>query len=307
MGFWGTRLYSGDFAMDLRATVAAVARLPFETNRLIDILRETESTAANNPDDEDYSTFWLVVADQFARRGIISEGLREKAIEIIDSSRDLAMVEKLGMKAADIRKRHNMLQEVRSRVVQAETDRPRKVLKKPQPLLMEPGDVLVYPVCGGQNINPYFASPELDKQYTKEGPKPWAQDAWSAFVIIDSGRAFDFLSWYRPLTLAQARAEKPILDSLHGEVMWRLESPGTCSSIHFERMKLEKIGVFNIDRDKRKQVFPELRPGISAAVADISIANRMHVAPREARLEIKPLNQKGQTRRIVGIDQILSD
>ena len=35
MGRWGTGLYSGDFAMDLRSTIRAVARLPFSADRLV--------------------------------------------------------------------------------------------------------------------------------------------------------------------------------------------------------------------------------------------------------------------------------
>jgi hypothetical protein len=50
MGFWGTALYSGDFAMDLRATISAVAHLPFETERIVG---ETELSAANNSADDD--------------------------------------------------------------------------------------------------------------------------------------------------------------------------------------------------------------------------------------------------------------
>ena len=38
MGVWGAGLYSGDFAMDLRSTIGAVARLPFDNDKLLDIL-----------------------------------------------------------------------------------------------------------------------------------------------------------------------------------------------------------------------------------------------------------------------------
>ena len=31
---------------------------------------------------------------------------------------------------------------------------------------------------------------------------------------LDCGRAFDFLSWYRPLTLWMAQTEKPVLEAL---------------------------------------------------------------------------------------------
>src|SRR5262245_52575612 len=116
MGVWGTGLYSGDFAMDLRSTVGAVVRLPFDTDRLVDILCETDPAAANDPRDEEHTTFWLVLADQFAKRGIASGRVREKALGIVAASEDIAMLEKLGMKPADIRKRRRLLEEIRARI-----------------------------------------------------------------------------------------------------------------------------------------------------------------------------------------------
>src|SRR5215510_505506 len=97
MGVWGTSLYSGDFAMDLRGTIGAVLRLPFDADRVVDILCEHEP-AATNPDDEEHTTFWLVVADQFAKRGVECERARTKALHVIDADEDIAALEKLGMK-----------------------------------------------------------------------------------------------------------------------------------------------------------------------------------------------------------------
>jgi len=307
MGVWGTGLYSGDFAMDLRSTVGAVVRLPFDAERLVDILCETEPTAANNPNDEEHTTFWLILADQFAKRGIASDRVREKALSIIDAAEDVAMLEKLGMKPADIRKRRRLLDELRSRIVAATVDKPRTVVKKPQPLLMGVGVVIVYPTCGGRCINPYFPSKELDKQYTKQGPVPWAQDGWAVAVIIDCGRAFDFLSWYRPLKIVGTTSEKPALDSLRGDIVWRLDLPGTCSPSHFKKMELEKIGNLPVDPQKVRNVFPGLRPGISAAVGDISIANRLNTVPLGSWTIAKPGEPlRGRAPSIIGIEQILA-
>jgi hypothetical protein len=46
---FGGGFYAGDFARDLRAAVAAVARLPFGADRLAGILCEIELRAANHP------------------------------------------------------------------------------------------------------------------------------------------------------------------------------------------------------------------------------------------------------------------
>src|SRR6185295_15489455 len=95
-------------------------------------------------------------------------------------------------------------------------------------------------------------------------------------VIADRGRAFDFLTWYRPLTIVEGRTEKPSFDSLRGDVLWRLERPGTCSSSHFKKLALEKLGAVQVDQERLRRDFPErMRPGDWTAVSDVSIANRM--------------------------------
>ena len=278
MGVWATGLYAGDFAMDLRSTLGAVAKLPFDSGRLVDILCENEPAAAHNPEDSDHATFWLVVADQFAKRGIDSDRARQMAIQIIDSGSDLKNLEKLGMKSADLRKREKVLEEVRQRVLAPQTrTRPREVLKVPQPLLMRTGDILVYPTFGGRCRNPYFVDQNKDRMGS--ATPPWQADSWAAMVIVDAGRAFDFLAWYRPLTVARAFDHKPALPALQEDLIWKLGRPGTCSASHFKRMGIEKIGEVNLDRTKLITNFGEMRPGISAAVSDISIANQISVGP----------------------------
>ena len=80
MGVWSVGLYSSDFALDLRSTISAVLRLPFSDERLIDAICETEPQSAENPDDEDYATFWLVLADQLAKRGLPATRARDIAL-----------------------------------------------------------------------------------------------------------------------------------------------------------------------------------------------------------------------------------
>jgi hypothetical protein len=140
----------------------------------------------------------------------------------------------------------------------------------------------------------------------------WKQDGWAAMVIVDNGRAFDFLAWYRPLTISKATVQKPVLEELHGEVSWRLTRPGTCSPIHFKRMEFEKIGALPVDNDKVRRSFPNLRPGTSAAISDISIANGLHVAPYIAEAlmpgpEQVPNLNSGKASTILEIAEILSN
>jgi hypothetical protein len=299
MGVWGAGLYSSDFAMDLRSAIGAVVRLPFDGDRLVEILSETEPTAAGDPEDEQHTTFWLVVADQFAKRVITCDRARDQALTIIDVGSDLAMHAALGMSPADLAKRRKMLQDVRARLASPPTrSRPRSVLKQPQAFLMDVGDALVYPTCGGRSVNPYFASKEQDRAITATG---WKQDGWSAFVVADRGRAFDFLSWYRPLTIATATVQKPTLTELRGEVLWRLERAGTCSPAHFKRMELERIGALTIDKDKWRRRFPVMPPGTFEAIDDVSLANALSVGP-----SIPAVRWGSPHPTILGIDQVLS-
>jgi hypothetical protein len=299
VGVWGAGLYSSDFALDLRSTIRAVARLPFDGERLLEILSQTAATAADNPNDEDHTTFWLVVADQFTRRAIVCERAREQALRIIDAGSDPAMCAGLGMKPPDLSKRRKMLQDVRERLNAPPVGkRPRSVLKKPQAFLMDVGDLLVYPTCGGRCVNPYLASKEQDRAATAMG---WKQDGWSAVVIVDRGRAFDFLSWYRPLTLSTATVQKPTLEALRGDVLWKSRRAGTCSPVHFKRMELERIGALPIDQDKLRRVLPAMPPGTSEAIGDVSIANGLNVAPTATAVR-----QGNSYSTIQGIDQVLS-
>ena len=308
MGIFGPGLYSGDFAMDLRTNISAVVRLPFEPEELVQILSRSNPSASDDQTNDEHTTFWLVVADQFAKRGIFCERVREKALAIIDRGEDIATLQNLGMNAGDVRKRQKTLGDLRARIVAGSTtNKARNVLRKPQPLLMEIGDVLIYPTCDGENINPYYASKEKNIHYTKAGPASWTQNGWGAMLIVDCGRAFDFLAWYRAMTVSETRGEMPSLDSLRGALLWYLGLPGTCSASHFRKMELEKIGTFPIDHEKVKHVFPGLRPGISAAAQDISIANSMKSVPPGTAIPNPGGTQKWRSPTLLGIESLLQN
>ena len=286
MGVWGTGLYSGDFAKDLSSAARAVALLPFDGEKLIELLCSVEPGAANDASAEDYTTFWLVAADQFAKRGIVCERVRRRALEIIDSGEDLAMLSRLGMDAAGLRKREKVLAELRQRIATALLpEKPRRVLKKPQALVMDTGDVLIYPTARGNSINPYFPSAE------KMRPA-WHQDGWAAAVIVEAGREFGFLSWYRPLAIANAFPKKPGMQDILANSIWVLKWPGTCSTSHFKKMRIEKSGVVTIDCEKLDRCFPNRPTGRSAAVNDISIANKLKVGPALQTQSIQLLGEQ---------------
>src|SRR5437763_3951769 len=175
------------------------------------------------------------------------------------------------MKPPDLHKHQRTLTELRDRLLAFAPDsaKRRKVLKNPQHFLFEVGDVLIYPTSRGRCINPYFSS--LEKMSW------WRHDGWGAMVVAERGRAFDFFSWYRPLTIAAALAEPPTIDALLAESPWFLRRPGTCSAVHYKRMQLARIDNVRIHPEKLGPSFPRMPSGRSAAISDISIANQMNL------------------------------
>lgn len=298
MSSWGAGLYSSDFARDLRSTIRAVSRLPFEPARLMAILCETEPTAAFDTNNEDHTTFWLVIADQFARLGIASSRAKEAALDIIASAQDLEMQRKLGQNQNGLARRRQILDELRERLQTVSPRANRATLREPQSFLMNVGDALIYPTCGGRCRNPYVTRPERLKIHGPRGGEPWRQDGWGAIVVAECGRAFGFFSWYRPLVSVTALTHRPDLEMLR-DTEFRLALPGTCTPRHFRRMELEKAGTFPIDVARLHQLFPHLRSGDSQAIQDISISNRMTVrSPDAHHRQIRQANQDDRRIRV---------
>lgn len=273
MGTWGSGLYSNDMAGDMRSSIKAVLRLPFDEDRIVEILRENEQAAADNPNDEDHTVFWLVLADQFERHGVAHSQTLSKALEIIDGESDLKMMEKRGMKPADLRKRGAMLSELRSRLVAApSTSKPRKTIKAPEPFVFETNILYACPVMGsGARVVRKYPDGSL-----------WIPDGWRQFVILNRGRAFEFLAWYQPLVSKKPVQEKPLISQAEDDLWWQLDSPKTCSARKFSFNEIEAVGPLPIDVAKARDRFPARQRGVylgydgrSAAINDIGIGNSM--------------------------------
>jgi len=270
MGAWSTGLYSNDYAQDLRRTVAAVARLPFEPGRLLHFLCEAEPSVSNDNTDSDHTTFWLVVADQFVKRGINCPDVREKALAIIEDGADLAAMAALGMDEKAVAKRGLMLGELQTRVSQPpESTKSRAVLKAPQRLLLDVGEVLIYPTCNSTPINPYAVGKDWD------WVKAWKQDGWGAFAVADRGLAFGFLAWYWPLIICEAMPSEPTIEGLLGPLQWQTANAGTLTARHYKNLQLQSIGRMSFDPNKVNHRLGRCTTSISSAVSDISIGNSL--------------------------------
>jgi hypothetical protein len=299
MGAWGAGLYSSDMAMDLKAAVAAIARLPFDEARLIELLADAHPDAAHHPDDEEHTTFWLVLADQLDKRGMIAAMAREKALAIIESGMDLRLHEQLGLSSAALRKRAKLLEDLRGRLVSTPAaSKPRKVMKAPQPYLLETGGVYVYPTRRGVPVNPYMPAENFERG-------AWQPDGYGLMIVLDRGRAFDFLAWYQPLVAARALPARPDPGSLDPGITWVVHHPGTLSASHHKKLALEQIGRVELDATKVDALLGPRRHVVAVAVADISISNALAVAEASSPLP-KVLAGMPSRTTLVGLDGILA-
>ena len=97
MGAWGGGIYASDFAVDLRGTIKGVLRAPLSDDELAAEIWNAHGAGASDIEALDY---WLVLADQFERRGVPHKEVFERARAIIARGEDLAALKEL---AADPR------------------------------------------------------------------------------------------------------------------------------------------------------------------------------------------------------------
>ena len=261
VGAWGPGLYSDDFAADLRTTVRTVCRLPLSAEEIVAVLQELEQ-GSTNPHDEDYTTFWLVVADQLHGRGIASS-TRERALAIIDDRSNLVVLAELEMSAADLRRREAVLQALRAKLEGPLPDKSRRVLRSPQPLLASPGDVFTFPVDARGNVrNPYFAD-SVDDGMVAVG--------WGCCVVVAADHALEYLAWYAIQRDLTVEAVRPTLSGAVARLHGRRLGMGTLSKAHLRRMGWEHLGT----TEPPKVARPNRDDIVEVVTADISISNAL--------------------------------
>ena len=176
MGAWGGGLYDGDFALDLEETIKGLLRAPLSDD---DVLGELQSSlgSSGGADGLDY---WLVLADQLERQGVPRRDVFDRAIAIVETGQDVAMLEELGAEPTTLAERRRETTKLRD----PRPAKPRKIVKKPQPLLRERGDALTWPTDAGDTINPYVREDQLWKL------GGFTQDGWGFGIVTDAGHRF---------------------------------------------------------------------------------------------------------------------
>jgi hypothetical protein len=277
MGSWGSGLYSNDFAADLRPALTKLSRLPFDETKLFDCIVALEPDVSKNPEHEDYTTFWIVVADQLAKKRIFNLSAMEIALSIIESGKDLRNFKQLGASNTDLEKRSNALISLAARLnTQSKESKPRVVDSKPGEFLLDLGSVYAYPTCNGAPINPYLTAQNLNSQKLQP-------NGIGLLLVTDRGRAFEYFAWYQVCTVIVPLARLPEEETLLKELKWQYAGNGCCSNQHFKKMKLAYVTHFNLLVENLDTYFPHRVDGDQTAIAGISLANCMTIYPEQIR------------------------
>jgi len=259
MGAWGAGLYSNDEASDLKALLGSVLRLPFSGEELVELLKREMAVQADDV------TFWLVLADQFEKKGILHPETSKRAISILRNETDISHLHALGMSEADLKIRKKQNTKLLNALLSPRPEKKRKTLKEPQNHLVAARDIIIFPTQDGTSRNPYFAS----------GTEKFNANGWGMAQIHEVGHEFGYLSWVSLFVLLWPHAHKPSFDDAASSKPTGILQFGTLSKTHFKKMELEIIGVGPIRKDA-----PAARPGAhtarSAVLNDVSISNAFY-------------------------------
>lgn len=232
MGAWGGGLYDGDFARDLKATINGVLRAPLSDDEALAEIWSAHGAGAVAADALDY---WLVLADQLERRGLRRQDVFDRAIAIIAAGEDVAALRKLEAQLKAIAERRKETVKLIGRLREPRPARQRRPLRKPEPLLLEPGEALTWPTARGDSINPYV--PE-DKLWKLSG---FAPDGWGFGVVTAAGHLYQVLAYYSVQVLKWRRAERPSPE-LAVHCPRSAHHYGTINALHLQRCRVERLG-----------------------------------------------------------------
>lgn len=261
MGAWGTGLYANDTSSDVRDTFKEFVRLPFSEEELIEALLEKYPTG-NDHEDEEFTDFWLTVADMFHAYGFQGPEVFERARAIVETGADLDMKRDLEMEESDLRKRAKVLEQLAEKW-RTPNPKPRKrnVMKAPEDFLYEAGDCVVHPTELGNGAPAYMSSKEIDNLFRPDG--------WGAFVVLATARRYGYWACYLVAKLHLEAKTKPSLETCRDAVIGALDlklrdiepdalvKTVTISKAEAKKLRLEVAGRFDLNQDALKETFAD--------------------------------------------------
>ena len=146
MGTWGTALYSNDTASDVRDLCKEIYPLVSSEDAQNIIFEEYAELLETDTIDNEYASFWYALADQQWQRGILSETVRSKAIELLTIHAGIENWTESASKR-DLEKRIRVLDTLLEKLKspQPAVKISKKRLAKPK---HKPGDIIIFQSCG---------------------------------------------------------------------------------------------------------------------------------------------------------------
>lgn len=197
MGSWGTGLYSNDTASDVRDACNEVYPLVGAEKGTEIIFSEFREIIESDIVDNDYTSFWYALADWQWKHGVLSDDVKNKAVELLKAHAGIDEWEEDGS-ASDVRKRISVMDELLSRI---ESPMPHVNIKKAH--LKKPrhkvGDIVIIRT-GGQSdeygeeawtfiefADTYIYKPHIACKVQKELDEPYrAFGKYVALLCVDT-------------------------------------------------------------------------------------------------------------------------
>jgi hypothetical protein len=230
MGAWGGGLYESDFGSGLRADIGGLMRAPLSDDELLARIAETHLPGGED-DHVDSFDYWLVLADQLERRGLHRGEVFDRAIRIIEGGEDIAALARLDAEPGTIARRRKDTAELLERLRNPRPAKPRRALRKPQPLLFEVGEALIWPTDRG---NPYSEILPIDRS-------EFRPDGWGFGIITDAGHEYGAFAYYALQVLMWRRPERPSVE-LAAHCPRSDHYYGAVGKSALEKLRVERLG-----------------------------------------------------------------
>lgn len=247
MGSWGPGLYQDDEACDLKGTIALLSKMPVEGEHILEILlahhtSPVDLTADGGP------TFWLVVADQFERKGIRCARVFAQALAAIENGDDIRDLRARDMDEKDLKKRQKVLDELRQRFTHPRPQRKAPSSRLPAPVVL-PGEVYAFPTMNNAGINPWSPAKELYPLNCDPNSNRWEQRGWGAMLILATGRVYDWFPWCAYASLSISPATQPTLRAAKESrlLIDHDADVGVPRAPHLRRISARLLGRFALD------------------------------------------------------------
>lgn len=242
MGSWGAGLYDDDDACDVRDEIASMllAKPNTSTDALLASLRRKFGYSADLTLDN-CPTFWMVIADQFCKRGIESKIAMTLALAAIDTGADLKDLEARGMDKRGLRARASVHRKLRQRLAN-----PQQACRKPalkpvlKKLVVEAGEIYSYPTNRfGTPFNVYRSS------WEEVGFEP---TGWGALIILKAGRFKGLHPWAVFCSVVTKSNPEPTLEAvLTGKTLKAGVSHCVPRQSHMKKMGMKLLGKVTLD------------------------------------------------------------